>query len=192
MRLRIAPRIIAFCILFFSPNARAQWQPDGVPACTATGPQRYATIASDGIGGAIVAWTDYRTGLGDAFADIYVRRLDAAGIPQWAADGLAVCTTTGEQSGPAIIPDGTGGAIIAWQDTRSGNYDIYAQRVNATGVPQWTADGVAPIQPDHHHPLRAAGARRRIASASSMATASSFYRLNAGKLTESKKMVLLK
>jgi hypothetical protein len=72
-----------------------------------------------------------------------VRRVDAAGIPQWTANGVALCTVAREQSGPAIVTDGAGGAIVAWQDTRGGNYDIYVQRVNASGVPQWTADGVA-------------------------------------------------
>jgi hypothetical protein len=44
-----------------------------------------------------------------------------------------------------MVPDGVGGAIITWQDQRSGNptYDnIYAQRMNASGVPQWTLNGV--------------------------------------------------
>ena len=45
---------------------------------------------------------------------------------------------------PTIISDGSGGAIIAWMDSRSGAHcDIYAQRINASGVVQWTADGVA-------------------------------------------------
>ena len=37
----------------------------------------------------------------------------------------------GRQVGPAIAPDGAGGAIVAWMDDRSGtnNYDVYAQRV---------------------------------------------------------------
>jgi hypothetical protein len=41
-----------------------------------------------------------------------------------------------------IVSDNAGGAIIAWRDTRSVNWDVYAQRVNASGVAQWTANGV--------------------------------------------------
>jgi hypothetical protein len=41
-----------------------------------------------------------------------------------------------------MATDGQGGAIAAWQDGRTDAGDIYAQRVNSTGVPQWTADGV--------------------------------------------------
>jgi hypothetical protein len=34
---------------------------------------------------------------------------------------------------PTIVSDGSSGAIITWQDKRSGNYDIYAQRVFSDG-----------------------------------------------------------
>ena len=50
---------------------------------------------------------------------------------------------TNSQSTPFIVPDGTGGAIVAWQDFRSGSTnDIYAQRIDSFGFIQWTADGV--------------------------------------------------
>jgi hypothetical protein len=44
---------------------------------------------------------------------------------------------------PCIASDGAGGAIIAWSDERGTLDDIYAQRMNAAGVAQWTTDGVA-------------------------------------------------
>jgi hypothetical protein len=34
-----------------------------------------------------------------------------------------------------IISDGVGGAVITWQDQRGGNWDVYAQRVSAGGMP---------------------------------------------------------
>jgi hypothetical protein len=36
-----------------------------------------------------------------------------------------------------------GDFYFAWTDTRNGNMDIYAQRLNGAGVSQWTADGLA-------------------------------------------------
>jgi len=117
----------------FDPNVN-------VPLCTAAGNQAGPAITSDGAGGAIATWGDARSGNDD----VYVQRLNAAGVPQWTADGVALCTAAGNQNGPAITSDGAGGAIVCWQDGRNGaNSDIYAQRVNAAGVPQWTADGVA-------------------------------------------------
>ena len=55
---------------------------------------------------------------------------------------VPVCTSAGDQWNPVVAPDGSGGAVVAWYDWRSGNADIYAQKYNATGVPQWTAGGL--------------------------------------------------
>ena len=50
---------------------------------------------------------------------------------------------SGDQTSPRIIPDGSGGAVITWQDERAGNSDIYAQRLGmAAGTSQWISDGV--------------------------------------------------
>src|SRR5207247_977722 len=99
-------------------------------------------IVSDGAGGAIVTWTDQRDTIATG-SDIYAQRVNAAGVPQWAANGVALCTAANDQVAPTIASDGAGGAIATWTDGRSGNNDIYAQLVNPAGVPQWTAGGVA-------------------------------------------------
>ena len=53
--------------------------------------------------------------------------------------GVALCTATGNQLWPThtstITSDSTGGAIVTWEDNRSGNSDIYAQRISADGTP---------------------------------------------------------
>jgi len=118
-----------------------QWTTNGVALCTAAGDQEYPTIISDGAGGAIATWYDYRSG---SNYDIYAQRVNASGAVQWTTDGVALCTAAGDQQYPAIVSDGAGGAIVTWEDYRSGsNYDIYAQRVNASGAVQWTTNGVA-------------------------------------------------
>jgi hypothetical protein len=119
--------------------AMAQWQLNGNAISIATGQQYYPTIVSDGAGGAIITWYDYRSGT----ADIYAQRVNAWGVAQWTADGVAICTATGNQGSPTIVSDGAGGAIITWYDSRSGTSDIYTQRVNAAGAVQWAADGAA-------------------------------------------------
>src|SRR5438874_1919833 len=55
----------------------------------------------------------------------------------------ALCTAANNQYTPAVTGDGAGGAIVTWQDFRSGTPDIYAQRINSSGAVQWTSDGVA-------------------------------------------------
>ena len=105
----------------------------------AGGDQVVPKVIADGAGGAIMAWQDYRPG----GAGIYAQRIDASGLAQWDANGVALCTATPVYE-PTIVSDGAGGAIVAWTDGRHGDYeeDIYAQRVSAAGVPQWTSNGV--------------------------------------------------
>ncbi len=67
-------------------------------------------------------------------------------MPQWTADGVPLCVEVGNQEILAIASDGAGGAIVAWQDGRSGNNDIYAQRVTHSGEVAPTVD-VADAQP---------------------------------------------
>ncbi len=70
----------------------------------------------------------------------------APGTPlqaEWAANGNPICIALGDQSGPSMVPDGRGGAIIVWYDKRNGNWDIYAQRIDARGALRWATDGAA-------------------------------------------------
>src|SRR5204862_406757 len=63
---------------------------------------------------------------------------------QWKPDGAVVCDSVRAQSGATVIADGSGGSIIAWQDERSDTLiDIFVQRLNNAGIPQWTAGGVS-------------------------------------------------
>jgi hypothetical protein len=121
------------------PMGDVLWATDGVAVCTMSDAQSVGNVVSDGLGGAIVVWKDRRNG---SDVNIYIQRLNAAGVRQWTAGGVAVCTEPSNQDLPRCISDGTGGAVVAWMDIRNGDPDIYAQRVNASGVPQWTPNGV--------------------------------------------------
>ena len=115
------------------------WTANGVAICLAAGIQDFPTITSDSAGGAIITWVDKRSGN----YDVYAQRINAMGEVQWTTDGVAISTATDNQQYPVITSDESGGAIITWRDSRKGNRDIYAQRVNAAGQVQWTANGVA-------------------------------------------------
>ena len=125
----------------------AGWIREGVAVCSAPYNQTQIRMVSDGAGGAIIVWVDNRA---SGIADIYAQKIDFAGIPRWTADGVAICTASANQTGPQLIADGAGGAIITWQDARNGNWDIYAQRVNASGVVLWTPDGVSVCAASSH------------------------------------------
>lgn len=116
-----------------------QWTANGVAVCTATGNQNKVQVYCDRSGNTIIAWEDERSGN----IDIYVQKLNSAGVAQWTANGVAVCTATNDQEKFDITDDGSYGVIITWQDKRSGTEDIYAQRVDVSGTVMWTANGVA-------------------------------------------------
>jgi uncharacterized protein (DUF2141 family) len=108
-----------------------QWTVNGVAICTAADNQSEPAITGDGAGGAYITWQDQRLGFNNS--DIYAQRIDAAGGVQWPANGVAISTAPNRQQAPTITSDGTGGALIAWEDASG----IYAQRINAAGVVSW-------------------------------------------------------
>ena len=120
-------------------SGSVMWTANGVALCTKPGRQNQQVITSDGSGGAIITWQDER----NYNWDIYAARIDASGTILWAPDGVPVCTAPSSQQIPMITSDGSGGAIITYWDLRNGNWDIYAQRLDASGAPQWTPNGVA-------------------------------------------------
>jgi hypothetical protein len=84
-----------------------QWSSD--PAvnnaiCTFIWQQETPVLCSDGDNGAIIAWWDHRTDVGD----IYAQRIDKNGYARWNTNGVAMCTTRYQQSSPKIISDGKG------------------------------------------------------------------------------------
>jgi hypothetical protein len=122
-------------------SAAAQWT--DVPVCTQAGDQANSAMVDDGVGGAVVVWSDNRSNPNDYWAsDIYAQRIDASGNVQWTVGGLPICTATGYQREPHVVKDGSGGFIVVWTDSRSGAARIYAQRLSVTGVSQWMANGV--------------------------------------------------
>ncbi len=121
-----------------SANGALVWEWNGVLVCGAAGDQDQPAIASDGAGGCVVVWRDFR---GGPVGDIWAQRLGTDGQPRWAAGGIPVCTAGGDQSNPFAIADGFGGTLVAWEDGRSG-FAVYAQRLDAQGAPRWAAGGV--------------------------------------------------
>jgi hypothetical protein len=117
-----------------------------VPISTSIDGQSDPVIASDGAGGAFIAWNDLRSGQG---YDIYAQHVNASGIVQWDSNGTVICAESGIQNMVVMIPDGAGGAILAWEDKRTDmNYDIYAQRLNSSGTALWGAGGIPVVATD--------------------------------------------
>ncbi|MEP7104054.1 MAG: hypothetical protein ABI721_05080 [Candidatus Dojkabacteria bacterium] len=151
-KLVLALSLVFIISPFFIPNfplniqadtGYSAWAVGGVAAVATTGSQNLDREISDGEGGIIVAWNDSRS----ISNEVYAQKINSAGAPQWTTNGVAIMTGNNDNSKPALISDGLGGAIITWSDSRSGNADIYAQRINRTGTVQWTANGVTISNP---------------------------------------------
>jgi hypothetical protein len=127
------------------PTALAvQWTTDGIVVNNNTAYNQIdPKIVSDGLGGAIISWTDYRTGAGPGTADIYAQRV-FGGAVQWTATGVIICTAEGDQQNSQIASDGNNGAYITWEDYRTGGYPgIYLQHITLVADPTETPGGIA-------------------------------------------------
>lgn len=130
--------------LLYAATADAQWTSNTVlntSVAIVPKSQQNTQCISDTKNGIIIGWDDNRNNLTNS-TDIFVQRLNSDGIAKWVANGVAVCTSTGTQRSVSICEGGNGSVILTWEDNRSGNYDIYAQKIDSNGVAQWTPDGV--------------------------------------------------
>jgi len=120
-------------------NGTPMWTTNGIRVCTYASVQTDAAVMSDGYGGAIVVWSDDVGGN----VNLYGQRIAPNGTLLWLATGQAICTATGSQIWPKISPDDTGGALVAWTDTRGSDDDVYMQRIDVNGTLNWPSSGVA-------------------------------------------------
>lgn len=109
----------------------AGWPSQGLAVATGSSSQIASSIASDGAGGVILAYTDNAS----TRTDVYATRLTGSGAiaEGWSA-ATPVCTAIGDQYFPACASDGAAGAVFVWQDTRNGNsYELFAQNADRWG-----------------------------------------------------------
>lgn len=115
-----------------------------VGGTTATVNIRPVPMLEDGLGGAIVAWGDIRnqnTVVRDK-KEMFAQRIGGDGQLLWAPGGVKLLASEGYDTAPTIIQDGSGGALITWQDKRFGSFDIYLQQLAAGGTLRWGANGL--------------------------------------------------
>ena len=120
----------------------------GVPLCTAVGIQNDVRIVGLESGGAIFVWEDARAvEMGDSLlallaSDIYAQKIDVAGTPQWAANGIPISSVLGDQSAPEVALDGDGNILIIWEDFRLAALDLYIQKITPDGQILFAANGI--------------------------------------------------
>ena len=70
--------------------------------------------------------------------DIYAQKYDALGTASGSLIKANDDAGDAYQDFPAAAIDDRGSFVITWHDSRDGNFDIYAQRYNSTGIPLGT------------------------------------------------------
>lgn len=125
-------------------SVHAGWPAGGTMVSSASNGQTNPALTGDGNGGAIIVW---QSGAVDDKA--FAQWIDGSGTRRWDAgggdlNGIALATSGESQVYPEVAGDGTGGAIVVWQDWRSSNDygDLYGQRIAADGTLQWGAAGL--------------------------------------------------
>ncbi len=118
------------------------WSLNGITITDTTGTKSFHQVISDHAGGAIIAW-QYLPGTPGS-TDIYAQHIDSTGNVLWGRNGKGICLAEESQSNPILAWDGHGGAIIAWDDSRSGtgSSKVYAQRIDSIGNIRWSENGV--------------------------------------------------
>jgi hypothetical protein len=122
----------------------AQWSANGASIAPCPGLARVSDavpgLANDAI--ILVSRSALDAATGAATSLLCAQKVNATGVAQWGASGVTVCDASSLCSREKLVTDGAGGAYVAWSDGRDGVFDLYMQRLNASGVPQWIADGV--------------------------------------------------
>ncbi|MBD3869119.1 MAG: hypothetical protein IFK94_13435 [Acidobacteria bacterium] len=103
-----------------------------------------ATWSGTGFG---VVWTDYREGN----AEVYFRDLDNTGTPTSYGIERAVSSSNGDSLNPSVIWSGTE-YLVAWDDLKGPNRDIYIRRLDPNGDPlgsvtRVTSDSSIQVEP---------------------------------------------
>lgn len=122
-------------------NGEKLWGNSGLPIAESMNSQINPKMDPDTLsGGVYIAWADKRNQLD---YDIYAQRVDSLGNALWTENGLNVCSDIGNQSAVDIISTTqTNGLILTWRDGRSGNNDIYVQKLTPLGLAEWDNQGM--------------------------------------------------
>jgi hypothetical protein len=125
-------------------NGRLLWPDNGIPMNNGV-----SRMVSDGAEGFLFVWIETLPsyGQGAVFTGqnvLHVQRVNGEGKTMWADEALFT-GGKGYMVGATLIDDGSGGAFVAWQVWKQGSWDknVYIQKVNANGKPEWYENGKA-------------------------------------------------
>lgn len=121
------------------PDSARRWGEDGMVLSARPNDRSLPQIISDLKGGAFVFWGEFESP--GRHGRVFGQHVSATGERLWGADGIPVSETYELlRASPAVVPDGSQGAIVAWCGSRGADFDIYAARVTHGGGLPWRQD----------------------------------------------------
>ncbi|MGE3173773.1 MAG: hypothetical protein AB7O97_14200 [Planctomycetota bacterium] len=118
------------------PTGAMLWGPDGVTLSDNSGDEPRPRLCEARDGDFVFVWSDNGT------STLRLQRLDRAGSPRYAADGIGILGLPGDNPGLArVVAAENGSVILSWVRTRTlfGQRHIHAQKYDVMGDPQWNA-----------------------------------------------------
>ncbi len=138
-----------------------------VPVASSDAPEGNPAIVRDGAGGVIIVYEVFLSSFGDV--DLAAQRLGPDGARLWGEEGKLVAGSLALEENPVALPDGSGGAIVAFDGSFvSGDIvadvDIGAQHIHSNGSLLWGEGGLhsiivsGSIAPERHPTMVSDGA----------------------------------
>ncbi|MHA1379750.1 MAG: hypothetical protein ACTSRG_15375 [Candidatus Helarchaeota archaeon] len=116
------------------------WTENGNPICINSASQSSNIMISNENGSIFIIWKDQRNELNAG--DIYGQIINLKGDIQWESNGKQLINAIGLQNPKGLIYSNLNCAIYVWEDNRTGNFDIYVQKINLTsGNNLWANNG---------------------------------------------------
>ncbi len=107
------------------------WTENGLLVNGAYSRQEDPVLESDRNGGAFISWVDFRS---DSAGDIYSQHIGPDGELLLDADGVPISTVSNVQISINMCYDEDGGVFISWNDSRTGDTDLYITHLLADGT----------------------------------------------------------
>jgi len=126
-----------FAQMFFIDGTKI-WNTGRLPINIFRGDQTSPKVVSSPDGGFFVVWQS--DSAGENNINIWCQRFSQDGKAAWITP-VPVCAFSGNQINPVITTDIDGSLLVAWEDYRRGNADIYGQRIEQDGSFTGPEDG---------------------------------------------------
>ncbi len=148
--------------LLYTTPVPAAWSDDPAQRTTVTNAQyrQYFPILVQVDQGFVVAWNDKRRD--NAYVDTYAQKFNLNGDMLWPENGRVIAAGPANslvypfQYTAGIASDGSGGALVAWNDSNNTSYwQAFASRITSNAVVAWGSPGEQIQAPDTAVPFLA-------------------------------------